>query len=243
MCNETEKAYERRVKAGWFDKYLIGSGIDIGCGPDILKSPYQYYCPPEPFKGASIVDIVRLKPFSVIGWDQKDGDAQYMNGVADESYDFVYSSHCLEHMVDPSVALRNWWRILKPGGYLVVVVPDEDLYEQGVWPSRGNGDHKTTWTRYKDPGESWSPVSRNLLEEVIKLLPAKGEVRQYFEPDKNEPKYGQWLYQYEEIKWCQQVDTNYNYELAKTGWHDQTGPVIGGTEAAVEAIVHKPVAR
>ena len=29
---ETSKAYERRLKAGWFDKYIKGKVIDIGGG-------------------------------------------------------------------------------------------------------------------------------------------------------------------------------------------------------------------
>jgi SAM-dependent methyltransferase len=220
VCNETEKAMARRVKEGYFDKFLVGSGIDIGCGPDILCSPYTHVVVPKlafANKEPSLEDspVYEQKVFSVRGWDQKDGDAQYMNGVEDESYDFVYSSHCLEHMVDPSVALRNWWRILKRGGHLVVIVPDEDLYEQGVWPSRGNGDHKTTWTRYKGPGESWSPVSRSLLQECQQLPNAR-------------------------IISCRQMDINYDYELAAKGYFDQTGPVVNGTEAAVEAVVYKP---
>lgn len=203
MCDETRKAYDRRVAAGWFDKYLVGNGIDIGCGPDILKSPYfNFYC---------------------VGWDIRDGDAQKMEGVLDASYDFVYSSHCLEHMRDPSEALANWWRILKPGGYLVVVVPDEDLYEQGIWPSKGNGDHKTTWTVYKPERWSWSPVSRNLKDELYKLPGVH--------PD----------WPWEQIKWLKQVDTNYDYELAKKGYIDQTGQCIGGVEAAVECVVQKPL--
>lgn len=233
MCDETRKAYYRRVEAGWFDTYLVGSGIDIGCGPDKLQSPYASY----------LDDADRLLKFECRGWDVGDGDAQKMAGIADESFDFVYSSHCLEHMVDPSEALRNWWRILKPGGFLVVVVPDEDLYEQGCWPSRGNGDHKTTWTVYKDPGKSWSPVSRNLHEEIIKLLPKEGKIRQEFEgePD-SDGCYGwhQIKYQYDEIKWIKQIDTNYDYELAKRGYIDQTGQCIGGVEAAVECVVQKP---
>jgi hypothetical protein len=40
---------------------------------------------------------------------------------------------------------------------MVLLVPDEDLYEQGVFPSRFNWDHKTTWTIQKNL--SWSPVS------------------------------------------------------------------------------------
>jgi hypothetical protein len=51
--------------------------------------------------------------------------------------------------------------VVKPGGYLVVTVPDEDLYEQGLWPSTFNPDHKHTFTIYKT--SSWSPVSINVL--------------------------------------------------------------------------------
>mgnify|MGYP001544673260 CR=1 FL=1 len=125
MGNETLKACSRRGEMGYFEKYLIGNGIDIGCGSDKLFNP------------------VPMIHFNCRGWDVTDGDAQYMRGVEEHTYDFVYSSHCLEHMHNPTVALENWWRILKPGGYLFVAVPDAELYEQGVWPSLGNGDHKT----------------------------------------------------------------------------------------------------
>jgi len=85
-----------------------------------------------------------------------------MAGVADNTYDFVHSSHCLEHMRDPYEAFDNWLRICKPGGHIITTIPDEDLYEQGVWPSTHNPDHKMTWTILKD--ESWSPASINLIE-------------------------------------------------------------------------------
>ena len=65
-------------------------------------------------------------------------------------------------MIEPRVALQHWLRVLKPGGHLVVTVPDEDLYEQGVWPSTFNGDHKHTFTMFKQ--RSWSPVSINVLD-------------------------------------------------------------------------------
>ena len=82
----------------------------------------------------------------VDAWDTPQGDAQYMRGINDNKYDFVHSSHCLEHMEDPIIALRNWIRITKPGGYLVITVPEEFLYEHGQWPSRFNGDHKWSFS-------------------------------------------------------------------------------------------------
>jgi SAM-dependent methyltransferase len=107
---------------------------------------------------------------SVRTWDRDDGDAQYLHGVPDAAFDFVHSSHCLEHMVDVAEALRHWIRVLKPGGYLIVTVPDEDLYEQGAWPSRFNRDHKWTFTMAKPA--SWSPRSVNVVDLVRQFAEA-----------------------------------------------------------------------
>jgi hypothetical protein len=70
-------------------------------------------------------------------------------------------------MRDPKNALVQWWQLVRPGGYSFFLVPDEDLYEQGVWPSRFNPDHKFTFTISKQ--NSWFPVSVNLLD-LIKVL-------------------------------------------------------------------------
>lgn len=46
--------------------------------------------------------------------------------VADNSQDFVVSSHVIEHFFDPIAALKEWTRITKPGGYIFMIVPDRD---------------------------------------------------------------------------------------------------------------------
>lgn len=142
MGSESGKAYARRLREGYFERIFVGQGIDIGCGDD----PVTPYC---------------------LAWDKPHGDAQHLPGLAPESFDWVYSSHCLEDLPDPRRALLRWWDILRPGGHLLVVVPDEDLYEQGQWPSRYNGDHRWTFTVHKS--QSWSPVSINLADIVAEL--------------------------------------------------------------------------
>jgi SAM-dependent methyltransferase len=116
---------------------LAGRGIDIGCGPDPV--------------------LPDALPF-----DQEDGDANEITRFVQGPFDYVYSSHCLEHMRDARAAILEWWKLVRVGGHLIFVVPDEDLYEQGVFPSRFNGDHKATFTLSKQ--ESWSPVSINVLD-------------------------------------------------------------------------------
>lgn len=147
MVHEQSKAARRRYSDGAFHcRFFVGEGIDVGAGPDGLA---QY---------AGIFPLMR----SVRPWDLVDGDAQSMEGVDEGSFDFLHSSHCLEHMIDPLAALRRWAEIVRPGGYLVITVPDEDMYEQGHWPSRFNDDHKWSFTVYKK--KSWSPKSVNLLD-------------------------------------------------------------------------------
>jgi ubiquinone/menaquinone biosynthesis C-methylase UbiE len=52
-------------------------------------------------------------------------EATDLQGIADSSYDFVLSCHCLEHVANPLKALYEWKRVLKPGGQLVLVLPDK----------------------------------------------------------------------------------------------------------------------
>jgi SAM-dependent methyltransferase len=46
--------------------------------------------------------------------------------IPSATYDFVLSSHMLEHTANPLRALSEWGRVLKPGGGLVLVVPHRD---------------------------------------------------------------------------------------------------------------------
>lgn len=89
-------------------KYLRGAGVDIGGKPDPLIL-YRELFP--------LIESVKT-------WDLEDGHAQFMKGVADETYDFVFSSHCLEHMHDRLEAISNRLRMLKPGGHIVFAIPE-----------------------------------------------------------------------------------------------------------------------
>jgi SAM-dependent methyltransferase len=138
-------------------RFFVGEGLDIGGAPD----PLALYR--ELFPGIAAVRT----------WDRDDGDAQFMEDVPDEAFDFVHSSHCLEHLHDPMEGLHNWLRIVRPNGHLIVTVPDEDLYEQGVFPSSFNQDHKWTFTVNK--ARSWSSCSLNLLD-LLRDLGADADV-------------------------------------------------------------------
>lgn len=196
--HETSKSiFHRLHDARYATRYFVGNGIDIGSGPDPLAQYHEFF--------------PRMK--SCRAWDLKDGDAQLMKAIDDRTFDFVHSSHCLEHMRKVDVALANWVRILKPGGHLVCLVPDEDLYEQGVFPSTFNPDHKHTLTIHKK--KSWSPASVNVLDLIRGL---SFNVR---------------------VKKIELLDATYRYGLEKLAKKrvDQTTTPVG--ECAIEFILQR----
>lgn len=150
----TSISIQRRIADHRFaTRYFVGAGLDVGGGIDTLALFREFF----PLATA------------ISRYDLENGDAQLLKNVDDGAFDFLYSSHCLEHMRDAREALANWLRVVKSGGHLVIQVPDEDLYEQGQWPSRYNSDHKLSFTICKPT--SWSPVSVNLLDLLKEFSP------------------------------------------------------------------------
>ncbi len=137
--SETRQSHERRLREGYFETILAGRGLDIGAGLD----PVTPEC---------------------LRWDWTRGNAHTLPGVPNESFDWVYSSCCLQKLVDPWMALPRWWEMVKPGGYLVLVVPDGDR------PSHDDSlPRHPAWSFHI---RKWAGASGGIsLVELIALLP------------------------------------------------------------------------
>lgn len=46
--------------------------------------------------------------------------------LADSSTDFVINSHVIEHFYDPVKAIEEWLRVVRPGGYVFMIVPHKE---------------------------------------------------------------------------------------------------------------------
>lgn len=148
---EQSKAFKRRL-GDWryANRWLVGRGIDVGCGPDPIKAE------------------VWPKVTEIFPYDKELGhrDAQFLPEIENDTFDFVHSSHCLEHLMDTRSSLTNWLRVVRPGGFIVCTIPEELLYESGRWPSRYNPDHKRSFTMRSMPV---IPSSTNVLAALWKL--------------------------------------------------------------------------
>lgn len=101
--------------------YCNGVGLDVGCGsrkthPDAIG-----------------VDITPKGKPGIYGSERRQmsqadvvlsGDD--LNIFADGVFDYVVARHNLEHYKDPIKALQEWKRVLKKGGIMGIVVPDDE---------------------------------------------------------------------------------------------------------------------
>ena len=145
---EARKAHPARIRDGFIDRYLSGTAIlDIG---------YRGY----------LDDVVPITPQATgVELDYPGYDGITLP-FEDESQDAVFASHCLEHIEDFQVSLRDWFRVLKIGGFLVIMVPHKFLYEkQTDLPSRYNGDHK----RFYTPASLMAEIEMSLRPNTYRL--------------------------------------------------------------------------
>ena len=99
--------------------FCKGYGIDIGCNR-------QEWC----FPGAIGVDL-----------NFDDGNDAY--DFEYENLDYIYSSHCLEHLPYWVDALDYWTSKLKSGGVLFLYLPH---YDQEYWRPWNNRKHLHSFT-------------------------------------------------------------------------------------------------
>jgi SAM-dependent methyltransferase len=75
----------------------------------------------------------------------------------ENSFDAIYSSHVIEHLHDPAAVLKECYRILKPGGKLVVLTPNIE--------SLGHRWYGSAWVGL-DPPRHLSLFSRAALKRA-----------------------------------------------------------------------------
>jgi len=98
------------------NKFCKGDGIDLGYGGDPIVP--TAICMDLPDSYAKY----RNNP------QHLHGDAKSLFWFNDNVMDYVYSSHVLEDFHDTKSVLSEWIRVIKPGGSLVLFLPDEQTY-------------------------------------------------------------------------------------------------------------------
>lgn len=106
--------------------FTKGVGLELGCGP-WKAFPHFLGIDSRHYAGSAGPQLVM--------------DCRNLAVFSDGAFDFVYSSHLLEHLEDTSAVLREWWRLIEVGGHLVLYLPHKQFYPNIGEPG-GNPDHK-----------------------------------------------------------------------------------------------------
>jgi SAM-dependent methyltransferase len=85
-------------------------------------------------------------------------DAVNISNVKNETYDFCFSSHSLEHIANPLKAINEWLRIIKNGGYIIIIVPEKSACF----------DHKRNYSKFST---LLSQYEKNVGEDDLSTLP------------------------------------------------------------------------
>lgn len=98
-----------------YAKYFCkGNGYDIGC----MKPEWS-------FPGSTPIDLDFDDPYDA-------------NNLPDGQVDYIFSSHCLEHVPDWSGTLLYWTEKIRSGGVLFLYLPH---YDQKYWRPWNNRKH------------------------------------------------------------------------------------------------------
>lgn len=117
------KKYPKLQSEGFSSQYAFpyalkvckGRGYDIGCNR--LEWALSGSIPIDPLVNSDY-NATRLP---------------YESGI-----DYIFSSHCLEHLIDWVSVLDYWYDVLKVGGVLFLYLPD---YSQEYWRPWNNRKH------------------------------------------------------------------------------------------------------
>jgi SAM-dependent methyltransferase len=151
----------------------VGRGVEIGPGnnPQVLPSDQvdiTYIEQSSPEQWNSLYNDTGKYNVNPTLWSRYQIGEAHSLPVANESLDFIFSSHVFEHLANPLGHLQYWFSKLKRGGLILAIVPDlagckdyvyrpcslsEILQEYHQEIMEPNLEHYKRWAKYRAPGQ------------------------------------------------------------------------------------------
>lgn len=161
-----------------------GRGLEIG-GPSLAMMSTNIYTK------SAVLDNVNYAPKTL--WNEhKNGEpysfagktspgVSYTGDIVNLSekihppYDFVFASHVLEHIVNPLKGLDEVNKVLRPGGYCILVLPFKDNTFDHRRPITEFKELKEHYDENRNEGDVMDHVTKELLQQYdfTRDLPAK----------------------------------------------------------------------
>lgn len=151
----------RETMSTLFGKYIGEANLNIGCGHNIEPAFVNL-----DKQGGLEVDVLH---------DLENGLPEEFK---DNSFDLVFASHVMEHIVNLTPLMRDIHRVLKPGGYFIAVTPycsSDDAWDA---PDHVRAFSENTWHYFNrklykgdHAGSYWTEIDFDLNVVEIILVP------------------------------------------------------------------------
>lgn len=151
IVNTRETAKTRWRAVPWTG----GKGLDLGCGPEKLFDT-EYVLGIDSGVGAALGGPVN---------PNIQADCKELTMFASGSFDYVFSSFLLQEFThkEATEALRNWLRVVKTRGTVVLYLPDENQYPKCPESERGIAGEPGA-----HPHQKWNVNYDRLVEALAK---------------------------------------------------------------------------
>ena len=123
--SEPHVSITRQMFDYFINKYPLPTNskiLDVGCGQGVALDLFskEGHNPIGITINEEDLSVCRDNGFQVYQMDQSFLDFE------DESFDFIWCRHCIEHSIFPYFTLSEFFRVIKAGGYLYIEVPAPD---------------------------------------------------------------------------------------------------------------------
>jgi len=182
--------YKLRILKRYFSRYFRGRVLDVGCGLSLFTQIHKRWNF-DITAGDVVPDQVsaRKKERADIRWTVFDAAAPPFRP---ESFDGLFAGEILEHLPRPQDALREWNRLLRPGGILILTTPNRtrwtNVLNRENWPY--SPDHLREFSfdelnREMLPAAGFKPVRKKGIYLELRTRSNRWWIEDYFQREGN----------------------------------------------------------
>lgn len=165
---------QQAIRTRYLGEQVPGKLMEIGCGAGdnlVLMRTLGWVV-----EGVEIDPIACLKARQMHGLTVHEGTLESRN-YPENSFDAITMNHVIEHVFDPVAILKECFRIIKPGGKVVVITPNTDSW--------GHHEFQENWRGLEPPRHIhiFSPKSMKKCAEAagfesmeVRTTPANADV-------------------------------------------------------------------
>jgi ubiquinone/menaquinone biosynthesis C-methylase UbiE len=163
-----------RLLRGFFNRYFRDGDriLDVGSGQSMIR----FASPRRRFE----LTCCDLDEYNVRRMEKEAPECQWLVADAaqlpleDDSFDLIFAGEILEHLPDPRKGLKEWARVLKPGGLLILTTPNRERLVNRLNHAREvvNPEHLSEM--------GYRELLEMLREEGFKIKHKKGIYLEYF---------------------------------------------------------------